>query len=106
MDCEIGVRHDVLYATTKGALLTLTRALAMKWAEAGVRVNAICPTLIRTPMSANLLQVPGKEDELRAQLPLGRICEPQDVAVAVECLYRLEMTTAHVLPLDAGYLCR
>jgi hypothetical protein len=56
-------------------------------------------------MSASLLQVPGKEDELVAHLPLGRICEPDEIAVAVECLYRLEMTTAHILPLDAGYLC-
>lgn len=104
--CEVGVRHDVLYAATKGALLTLTRGLAMKWAEAGIRVDAVCPTLVRTPMAADLLRIPGKEDELRAHLPLGRICEPEDVAVAVECLYRLGMTTAHVLPLDGGYLCR
>lgn len=104
-DCEIGVRHDTFYATTKGALIALTRSLAMKWAKDNVRVNAICPTIIRTPMSSDLLSTSGKEAELSRYIPLGRICEPIDVAIAVECLYQLEMTTAHVLPLDGGYLC-
>ena len=58
------------------------------------------------PMTADLLAVPGKEAELARQIPLRRICEPADVAAAVEALYRLTMTTAHVLPVDGGYLCR
>jgi NAD(P)-dependent dehydrogenase (short-subunit alcohol dehydrogenase family) len=104
-DCEIGVVHDTHYAATKGALITATRCLAMKWAKYGIRVNAICPTVIRTPMAAKLLAQRRKEKQLASHIPLGRICEPDDVAVAVECLYRLHMTTAHVLPLDGGYLC-
>jgi meso-butanediol dehydrogenase / (S,S)-butanediol dehydrogenase / diacetyl reductase len=104
--CEVGAVHDSFYAASKGALITLTRSLAMKWAPEGIRVNALCPTIIRTPMAADVLATPGKEEELRRHLPLSRICEPEDVAVAVDCLYRLELTTAHVLPLDAGYLCR
>ena len=105
-ECAIGVAHDSLYAASKGALITLTRSLAMKWADDGIRVNALCPTIIRTPMAADILAQPGEEEELRGHLPLGRICEPVDIAVAVDCLYRLELTTAHVLPLDGGYLCR
>ena len=104
-DSEIGVTHDTNYATTKGALITLTRALAMKWAKDGIRVNAICPTITRSPMTKDLLNEAGKEEELRKYIPLGRLCEPKDIAIAVECLYRLEFTTAHVLPLDGGYLC-
>lgn len=105
-DCEIGVRHDLHYAASKGALVTATRALAMRWAVHGVRVNAVAPTIVRSPMTAELLAVPSKEVELACQIPLGRICEPADVAAAVEALYSLTMTTAHVLPVDGGYLCR
>jgi NAD(P)-dependent dehydrogenase (short-subunit alcohol dehydrogenase family) len=104
--CEIGVCHDLHYAASKGALVTATRALAMRWAVYGVRVNAVCPTIVRSPMTADLLAIPNKENQLASQIPLGRICEPSDVATAVEVLYRLTMTTAHVLPVDGGYLCR
>jgi NAD(P)-dependent dehydrogenase (short-subunit alcohol dehydrogenase family) len=104
--CEIGVSHDTRYAASKGALITATRALAMRWASDGIRVNAICPTIVRSPMSRGLLDQTGKEAELARHIPLGRICEPADVAVAVEALYRLTMTTAHVLPVDGGYLCQ
>lgn len=105
-DCEVGVRHDVHYAASKGALVTATRALAMRWAKDGIRVNAICPTIIRSPMTDDLLAQPGKELQLAAHIPLGRICEVSDVAVAVEVLHRLTMTTSHILPLDGGYLCQ
>jgi meso-butanediol dehydrogenase/(S,S)-butanediol dehydrogenase/diacetyl reductase len=104
-DCEVGVRHDVLYAATKGALLSLARALAMKWAPR-IRVNAICPTIVRTPMAASLLAVPGKEEQIQGHIPLGRICEPGDVAEAIHALYQMKMTTAHLLPVDGGYLCQ
>lgn len=57
-------------------------------------------------MTESLLQLSGKEAELAKHIPLGRICEPTDVATAVEALYRLTMTTAHVLPVDGGYLCQ
>ncbi|WP_176456861.1 SDR family NAD(P)-dependent oxidoreductase [Bordetella genomosp. 5] len=105
-DCEVGVRHDMHYAASKGALVTATRALAMRWARDRIRVNAICPTIIRSPMADSLLAQPGKERELVAHIPLGRICEVSDVAVAVDALHGLTMTTSHVLPLDGGYLCQ
>lgn len=105
-NCEVGVRHDLHYAASKGALVTATRALAMRWAAHGVRVNAVAPTIVRSQMTDTLLAVPGKEAELARQIPLGRICEPADVAAAVEALYGLTMTTAHVLPVDGGYLCQ
>jgi len=104
--CEIGVRHDIVYAATKGAVVTLTKAWAMSWASHRIRVNAICPTVVRSPMTNSLLAIPGKEAELAAELPAGRIGEPDDVATAVEVLYRLTFTTGHVLPVDGGYLCQ
>ena len=104
--CEIGVAHDVLYATTKGALVSFTRALAMAWARHRIRVNAICPTIFESPMTADLLSVRGKRAELESHIPLGRICSTQDIADAVVAMYQLKMTTGHVLPVDGGYLCQ
>ncbi len=103
--CEIGVCHDTLYATTKGALVTLTRALAMAWASDGIRVNAVCPTIIPGQMTKALLATPTKAAELTSFIPLRTLCSPEDVAVAVHTLYHLKMTTGHTLPLDGGYLC-
>jgi meso-butanediol dehydrogenase / (S,S)-butanediol dehydrogenase / diacetyl reductase len=104
--CEIGVAHDLLYATTKGALVSFTRALAMGWAKQRIRVNAICPTIFDSPMTADLLRVSGKRTELEVHIPLGRICSTHDIADAVMALYQLKMTTGHVLPVDGGYLCQ
>lgn len=105
-DNEIGVAHDLYYASSKGAVVTGTRALAMRWASDGIRVNAVAPTIIRSPMTESLLAIPGKEGKLAAFIPLGRICEPADIADAVEALFALKMTTGHILPVDGGYLCQ
>lgn len=105
-DSEVGTAHDLYYASSKGALLTATRALAMRWAKDNIRVNAICPTIIRSPMTAELLSSSQKEKQLSAAIPLGRVGTCTDIANAVECLHMLTFTTAHALPVDGGYLCR
>lgn len=105
-DSEVGTAHDLYYASSKGALLTTTRALAMRWAKDNIRVNAICPTIIRSPMTVELLATPHKEEQLGKTIPLGRVGECADVATAVECLHKLTFTTAHALPVDGGYLCK
>jgi dihydroanticapsin dehydrogenase len=105
-NCEIGTSHDIVYASTKGAINTLTKCLAMKWACNNIRVNSICPTIIRTPMCDSLLSVGLKEKELISYIPLKRICEPIDIAEAVEMLYNMKMTTGHILTVDGGYLCQ
>jgi 3-oxoacyl-[acyl-carrier protein] reductase len=103
---EVGTAHDLYYAASKGALLTAMRALAMRWAAHNIRVNAICPTIVRSPMTAELLTLPDKEEQLCRAIPLGRLGMSADIATAVECLHRLTFTTAHALPVDGGYLCR
>lgn len=104
-DCEIGVSHDILYASTKGGVVSFTKALAMKWAPDRIRVNAICPTVFESPISADLFRDPQKIEKLSSYIPLGRLCTTTDVATAVDCLYMLKMTTGHTLPVDGGYLC-
>lgn len=104
--CEVGIKDGLLYASCKGAVLSFGQALAMNWAREQIRVHTLCPTLFLSPMTQELLKIPGKIAELESFIPLQRLCEPADIAVAIECLYRLRHTTGHVLPIDGGYLCR
>ena len=105
-DSELGVADDIFYAVSKGAVVTFTRALAMKWASLGVRVNAICPTIFDSPMTEMLLADVGRRDRLAEDIPMGRLASKVDIAEAVVALHSLKFTTGHVLPVDGGYLCR
>lgn len=94
------------YAAAKAALLTLTRNLAARWAAEGIRVNAVAPGLIDTPMTAPMQAFPELlESELgRAIVP--RMGLPDEVAAAVLFLSCASsaFTTGSVLAVDGGYL--
>lgn len=78
-----GIRPEPMlgiYSVSKAALISLTRVLAKEWGGANVRVNAICPGLVRTKFSAALWQ---DEDHLKrflGEIPLGRIAQPDEMA--------------------------
>lgn len=81
----IGVSGLAPYAASKAAVLALTQTAAIELAPRGVRVNAICPGSVRTPMAL----ADGGEDLLEveaAATPLGRICEPEEVAAMIHFL--------------------
>ena len=82
-----GVRSSgtgVVYAMTKAAMNHMTEALACEWAGYGVRVNCVCPWMVRTPMlDAVLAKDPTALDPAKAATPLGRLGEPADTAGAV-----------------------
>jgi NAD(P)-dependent dehydrogenase (short-subunit alcohol dehydrogenase family) len=87
-----GTPYTAAYSASKHALVGLTRALASELASTGVRVNAVCPTFVRTEMTArsvdNIVQRTGRsqteaEAALAAASPLGRLLEPDEVAEAV-----------------------
>ncbi len=68
-----------LYSASKAALINLTRSLALEWAPARIRVNALCPGLVQTKFSAALWQDAGALRQALARIPLGRIGQPEDL---------------------------
>nr|WP_315591894.1 glucose 1-dehydrogenase [uncultured Cupriavidus sp.] len=75
-----------VYAAAKGAIISLTRAWAREFAPWGIRVNAVAPGRVQTPMSAGLSANASYEEELRRRVPLGRRCSPDEIATVVAFL--------------------
>jgi NAD(P)-dependent dehydrogenase (short-subunit alcohol dehydrogenase family) len=103
-----GLYPNIAYQTTKGALVNMTRGLAVEWAHAGIRVNAVGPTWVRTPFIAPLLDQPDLMARIAAMTPLGRIAEPEEIAPAMLFLASpaAAMITGHTLPIDGGFLAQ
>ncbi len=100
-----GVRNRAAYSATKGAIVALTRNMALDYARYRIRVNCICPGFTRTPLAAALLRDPEKERRLASMHPLGRLGEPEDVANAVVFLASglASWITGQALAVDGGF---
>jgi NAD(P)-dependent dehydrogenase (short-subunit alcohol dehydrogenase family) len=78
----IALEDHVAYATSKGGLNALTKSLCAEWARHNVQVNAICPTVVMTPMGKSIWGPPEKGDPFRNATPARRFAEPVEVADA------------------------
>ena len=96
------------YAATKGALLLLTKSLAIDWAAHGILVNAIGPGYIDTPLTAVLKSNPEFDAWVRERCPLGRWGTPADLAGAVVFLASeaASFITGQIIYIDGGWLAR
>lgn len=96
------------YSAAKAALLALTRNLAVHWASEGIRVNAVAPGLIDTPMTAPMKNLPEVLDSEIGKAIMPRMGSPEEVAAAVLflCSDASAFTTGSVFPVDGGYLAR
>jgi NAD(P)-dependent dehydrogenase (short-subunit alcohol dehydrogenase family) len=100
-----GVRSRAAYSASKGALVALTRNMAIDLAERNIRVNCVCPGFVRTPMARALLDDVVRRDRLVGMHPLGRLGEPEDIARAVLFLASDEARwiTGISMPVDGGF---
>jgi len=100
-----GVRNRAAYSTSKGAIIALTRNMAMDYAAHKIRVNCVCPGFTRTPLTAGIFADRKRLEKLEALHPLGRLGEPEDIANAVLFLASDEAAwiTGIVLAVDGGF---
>lgn len=93
------------YAASKGAVVQLTKSLAIAWAPEGIRVNSVAPGFIITPMTEKHID-PAFRERVSARTPMGKWGEPRHIADAVLFLAseRASFITGVILPVDGGYL--
>ncbi|GIF98153.1 glucose 1-dehydrogenase [Catellatospora citrea] len=99
----VGVAGFSGYTATKAAEIAMTKSTALEGAPHGIRVNAVCPGLVDTPMIADLPEE--QRNSLSAAHPLGRIAQPREIADAVLWLSsdKAAFITGIALPVDGGY---
>jgi NAD(P)-dependent dehydrogenase (short-subunit alcohol dehydrogenase family) len=92
------------YCASKAGLLGLTRSMAAQLGPDGIRVNAVCPGFIETPMLAPAFAVPGLRERFEASSPLGRIGQPAEIGAAVAFLMspKASFITGAYLVVDGG----
>jgi len=103
-----GLFPNASYQASKGAVVNLTRALALEWAADNIRVNAVAPTFVRTDLTVPIFSNPEVLKVVMAHNPLGRLPEPEEIAAAIVylCSPAARSITGVTLPVDSGYLAR
>ena len=104
----VAVAGSAAYGVSKAAIMHLTKILAVEWAPARIRVNAVAPTIVPTAMTEDVRRSPGYMAAKLATIPLGRMAQPDEVAQAVAylCSPAAAMTTGQTLFVDGGVSVR
>jgi len=103
-----GIFPNPAYQTSKGAVVNMTRTLALEFAEHKIRVNAVAPTFVRTLLTAPVFSNPEVLKKVMEHTPLGVLPEVEDIAAAILFLAgpAARCITGVTLPVDSGYLAR
>ncbi len=105
----VGLANMSAYVASKHGVIGLTKTAALEYAKAGIRVNAVCPGVIQTPMVA---RVTGRQPQLAEALvaaePVGRVGQPEEIAEAVVwlCSEAASFVTGHAMAVDGGYVAQ
>ena len=108
----IGIEDRFAYSMSKGAVLSMTRSIAVDYVKQGIRCNCVCPTRIHTPFVDGFIakNYPGEEKEMFAKLseyqPVGRMGTPLEVAnlILYLCSDESSFITGQAYPIDGGVL--
>jgi NAD(P)-dependent dehydrogenase (short-subunit alcohol dehydrogenase family) len=104
-----GLQGTVAYVAAKHGVTGLTKATALEYAHARIRVNAVCPGYIHTPLVQGVFDNnEGFEERVASRHPLGRLGEPSEIAQAVVWLSSdaASFVTGHNMPVDGGYMAQ
>jgi 2-deoxy-D-gluconate 3-dehydrogenase len=101
----VGLLRRAAYCASKGGVNLLTKVLAIEWAPHNVKVNALAPTFIETPMTRPMFQDKDFRDYVLGNISLGRLAKPEDIVGAAIYLASdaSDMVTGHVLLVDGGW---
>jgi NAD(P)-dependent dehydrogenase (short-subunit alcohol dehydrogenase family) len=104
----VGIPRHAAYSASKGAVIALTKVLALEWGPSGVTVNCVAPTFVRTPGTAERLDQPEFLADVLERIPVGRVGTTTDVAAAVIYLASdaAALVTGTVLVVDGGWTAR
>lgn len=92
------------YCASKHGVVGLTRSAALRYAKEGIRVNAVCPGVVDTPMVEQIAKVPQYREAIEKMTPMGRMAQPEEIAGAVMwlCSEQSSFVTGHPLVIDGG----
>ena len=105
----IGVAGMSAYVASKHGVVGLTKTAALEYAKSGIRVNAVCPGLIQTPMVERITNdQPQLGEALVAAEPIGRVGRPEEIAESVVwmCSDAASFVTGHAMSVDGGYVAQ
>lgn len=101
----IGYYDRAAYCSAKAGVVNLSRVLAIEWAPHAIRVNAVCPTFVETPLTQAMFENVAIKTDILARTPTGRLATPEEVAAAIVFLASPQsaMITGSALTIDGGW---